>query len=32
LSACRFVVFVIGNAAYIRLAEEPGLGQRFGGE
>jgi protein-S-isoprenylcysteine O-methyltransferase Ste14 len=27
-----FIVFIIGNAVYIPLAEEPGLLKRFGGE
>jgi len=27
---CWFVVFVVGNAVYIPLAEEPGLVKRFG--
>lgn len=29
---CWFVVFVVGNAVYIPLAEEPGLVQRFGAD
>jgi protein-S-isoprenylcysteine O-methyltransferase Ste14 len=29
---CWFVIFVIGNAVYIPLAEEPGLVRRFGDE
>jgi len=29
---CWFVIFVIGNAVYIPLAEEPGLVERFGRE
>jgi protein-S-isoprenylcysteine O-methyltransferase Ste14 len=29
---CWFVVFVIGNAIYIPLAEEPGLVKRFGAD